>query len=387
MGAPIHQSAQTEGRKPVVDSRIKVSSPPSSSAASPKDGYRLVSRVYDAEPNPILSLEQRFLERLWPPIEELDVVDLGCGTGRWLTKLAEKAPRSLLGVDFSAEMLLQAKRKLGGTAGLVLADCRDLPLSRASADLILCSFVTSYLENLDAFAQQARRLLRRDGSVFLTDLHPDTSAALGWRRGFHANGSFVSIATHSRSVNQVLRSFETFGMQANAVLEPHFGDPERDLFKCAGKMDAFDAASGLPAIYILQLRLKPRRSISARRGAFARTLVKVSGARVALGPRESTQADVTIENGRIAILESNGGPSSGSAPHDNAQHRSKRLPPAARPCECSRSPGIRVVSTARQGRIQQFRRMGRRYSSSRVLTRPGASSCKQKHPPLVGWNS
>jgi cytosine/adenosine deaminase-related metal-dependent hydrolase/ubiquinone/menaquinone biosynthesis C-methylase UbiE len=316
VGAPIHQSAQTEGRKPVVGSRPKVSSSLSSSGVSPKDGYRLVSRVYDAEPNPILSLEQRFLERLFPPIKDLDVVDLGCGTGRWLTKLAEKGPRSLLGVDFSAEMLLQAKRKLGGSARLVLADCLDLPLPRASADLVLCSFMTSYLQDLDAFAQQARRVLRRDGSVFLTDLHPDTSAALGWRRGFHANGSFVSIATHSRSVKQVLRSFETFGMQANIVLEPHFGDPERDLFKRAGKMDSFDAASGLPAIYILQLRLKPRRSTSTRRGASARTLVKVSGARVALGPRESTQADVTIENGRIAILECNGGPSSGSTTHD-----------------------------------------------------------------------
>ena len=316
MGAPIHQSAQTEGRKPVAGSRIKVSSPPFSSGVSPKDGYRLVSHVYDAEPNPILSLEERFLERLFPPIKELDVVDLGCGTGRWLTKLAEKAPRSLLGVDFSAEMLLQAKRKLGSIASLVLADCRDLPLPRASADLILCSFVTSYLEDLSAFAQQARRVLRRDGSVFLADLHPDTSAALGWRRGFHANGSFVSIATHSRSLNQVLRSFETFELQANAVIEPHFGDPERDLFKRAGKMDSFDAAAGLPAIYILQLRLKPRRSISTRRGAFARTLVKVSGACVAMGPCESIQADVTIENGRIAILESNGGPSSGSTTHD-----------------------------------------------------------------------
>src|SRR5271154_3229526 len=148
VGAPIHQSAQTEGRKPVVGSRPKVSSSLSSSAVSPKDGYRLVSRVYDAEPNPILSLEQRFLERLFPPIKELDVVDLGCGTGRWLTKLAEKAPRSLLGVDFSAEMLLQAKRKLGSTARLVLADCLDIPLPRASADLILCSFVTSYLEKI-----------------------------------------------------------------------------------------------------------------------------------------------------------------------------------------------------------------------------------------------
>jgi cytosine/adenosine deaminase-related metal-dependent hydrolase/SAM-dependent methyltransferase len=304
LGAPIHQSAQTEGRKPLVGSRAKASHPASASDVSPKDGYRLVSCAYDAEPNPMLLLEQRFLEQLLPPVKGLDVVDVGCGTGRWLARLAEKEPRSLLGVDFSAEMLLQAKRKLRGEAKLVLADCGNIPFSRFSADLILASFVTSYLEDLDAFAQQARRLLRADGSIFLTDLHPETTAALSWRRGFHTNGSFVSIATHLRPVNEVLRFFEKFGMGAEALLEPEFGVPERELFERAGKMDAFKSASGLPAIYILQLHLKPRRFSALRKTTAARTLVNVRGARVAFGPQESAQADLTIQDGRIALLES-----------------------------------------------------------------------------------
>ncbi len=315
MGAPIHQSPQTEGRKPVVGSRIKVSSTLSSSSVSPKDGYRLVSRVYDAEPNPILPLEQRFLERLLPPIDGLDIVDLGCGTGRWLARLAAKSPRSLVGVDFSIEMLCQAKRKLGNAANLVLADCASLPFPRSSANLILCSFVTSYLEDLHAFAQQARRLLRSDGSIFLTDLHPETTAALGWRRGFHANESFVPIATRSTPVDKVLRSFELVGMEAKALLEPHFGDPEREIFKRTVKMDAFNAASGLPAIYMLQLCVKPRRSSPSKKKPPARILVNLRGARVALGPQESAQANLLIENGRIAQLKSERKRSLESAAH------------------------------------------------------------------------
>jgi cytosine/adenosine deaminase-related metal-dependent hydrolase/2-polyprenyl-3-methyl-5-hydroxy-6-metoxy-1,4-benzoquinol methylase len=315
VGAPIHQSAQTQGRKPVASPRVKVPHSLSSSGVSPKDGYRQVSHLYDAEPNPILSLEQRFLERLLPPVNGLDVIDLGCGTGRWLARLGEKSPRSLVGMDFSAEMLLQAKRKLGGAANLVLADCSNVPFPRASADLILCSFVSSYLEDLDVFAQQSRRLLRSDGSIFLTDLHPETSAALGWRRGFHANGSFVSIATRAVPIDKMLRSFELVGMEAKVLLEPPFGDPECEVFKGAGKLDAFQSASRLPAIYILQLRLKPRRSASSRKTAAPRMLVNVRRARIALGPRESAQADVTIEDGRIALLKSNGPQSSPPATH------------------------------------------------------------------------
>lgn len=333
MGAPIHQSPQTEGREPVVDfsgSPVKcrtgngpsrpaarASCAPAASGLSPREGYRLVSSVYDLEPNPILSLEQRFLEQLLPPVKGLDVVDLGCGTGRWLAKFAEKAPRSLVGMDFSAEMLAQAKLRLGTSASLVLADCSNLPFPRSSANIIVCSFLISYLPDLDTFAYQIRRLLRPGGSIFLSDLHPATSASLGWRRGFNVDGSFVDIATHLRPIKDVLRSFETLGIDTKALFEPHFGAFERELFNKAGKMGAFDAASGLPATYIAQLRLRPRRpyprgknprsanlAIGVPQAASRGTLDNFIGAQIALGPQEAIRANLTIENGRITLLQS-----------------------------------------------------------------------------------
>jgi cytosine/adenosine deaminase-related metal-dependent hydrolase/SAM-dependent methyltransferase len=269
---------------------------------SPRDGYRLASHVYDAEPNPILSLEQRFLARLLPPVAGLDVVDLGCGTGRWLAQLSSQAPRSLVGVDFSPEMLAQAKHKLGDVAKWVVADCSDLPFPRSSADLILCSFLVSYVQDLAKFAEQVRRLLRSGGVIFITDLHPATTSKLGWRRGFHVDGSFIDIATYSRPIQQILSPFENLGIQADAVLEPQFGDSEFHVFKRAGKTEAFHAASGHPAIYVLQLSLKRHRHLRARKKVAARTLKYLAGARVALGANESAPVDVSLEDGRIAFL-------------------------------------------------------------------------------------
>jgi hypothetical protein len=49
---------------------------------SPSEGYRVWASSYDREANPMLSLEQRILATLLPPVAGLDVVDLGCGTGR-----------------------------------------------------------------------------------------------------------------------------------------------------------------------------------------------------------------------------------------------------------------------------------------------------------------
>jgi cytosine/adenosine deaminase-related metal-dependent hydrolase/SAM-dependent methyltransferase len=306
LGAPIHQSPQAEGRKPLVGSRgaVPVSPLAPTTGLPARDGYRLASGVYDAEPNPMLALEERFLEKLLPAVDGLDIVDLGCGTGRWLAKLADKDPRSLVGVDFSPEMLSEAKRKLGGVANLVVGDCADLPLPRCSADLILCSFLTSYQRDLDGFSRQVRRTLRPGGRVFLTDLHPETTTALGWRRGFHVGGSFVDIATYSRSVGEILLSFEALSLELEASLEPRFGEPEREIFERAGKIGSFTAAAELPVIYILQLRLKPNRAPSRRKTTPARTLTHLAGARIALGPQESIYANVAIEDGRIALLES-----------------------------------------------------------------------------------
>jgi cytosine/adenosine deaminase-related metal-dependent hydrolase/SAM-dependent methyltransferase len=315
LGAPIYQSPQAKGRKPLGRDHITSSSSLSGAGVSPKDAYRLASHAYDAEPNPMLSLEHRFLEGLLPPVAGLEVVDLGCGTGRWLATLASKTPRTLVGVDFSAEMLAAAKRKLGDRVKLVVADCDNLPFPRSSADLILCSFLASYVQDLLRFAEQVGRLLRPGGVIFLSDLHPATTSKLGWRRGFHVDGAFIDIATETRPIHQILSAFEDLGIQADAVLEPQFGDAEFELCKRAGKTETFHAASGQPAIYILQLSLKRRRLLKPKKTSAARTLNYLSGARVALGANESTPASISIQDGRITFLGRNGNPTDGHAAH------------------------------------------------------------------------
>ena len=59
------------------------------------------AEVYDTQPNPLLALEERVLGPMMPDVRGLDVLDAGCGTGRWLERLADRSPRSLLGVDIS----------------------------------------------------------------------------------------------------------------------------------------------------------------------------------------------------------------------------------------------------------------------------------------------
>ena len=81
--------------------------------------YDRLACSYDSQPNPLLVLEERYLERLLPELENRDLLDIGCGTGRWLAQFIHQRPRSITGIDISTPMLEMAAAKIGSAATLV----------------------------------------------------------------------------------------------------------------------------------------------------------------------------------------------------------------------------------------------------------------------------
>lgn len=269
---------------------------------SPLEGYRLWSRIFDHSPTPMQVLEQRFLQPLLPSCAGLDVLDLGCGTGRWLQPLSAEHPSTLTGIDSSPEMLDRAARKLGPRARVMLASCDALPLPRASADIALCSFALSHVEDIRLFAAEAARVLRTGATLFVTDLHPGTVSLFGWRRGFRLDGVHVDIRMKCRSLEEITSSLCDAGFRSALQLEIPFGAPEREVFQKAGKNDVFDSVRHYPAIYILQFTRRnsaPRtRRVARVRGA----LRAVTGARVAFGPSEAARVDLGVSTIRDRSL-------------------------------------------------------------------------------------
>jgi len=250
----------------------------------------------------MVSLEQRILGPLLPPLVDRDVVDLGCGTGRWLKALQGAGARSLLGMDFSPEMLRVAKSKLAGVADLACADCGSASLEANSADVILANFVLSYVENVTGLVETASRALRPGGSIFITDIHPETAASRNWKRGVHGERGFREIRTQQRRIEEIISVFEKANLNVALVLEPQFGDEERLIFEKNGKQEYFNQIRELPAIYILQL-CAPEQSTS--RGLpknTATTITSLRGARFALGPSDSFSGEMRISNSCIERL-------------------------------------------------------------------------------------
>lgn len=212
------------------------------------------AEVYDHQANPLLALEERSLPTLLPSVTGSDVLDAGCGTGRWLTRLESLVPNSLTGTDCSPAMLERARQKVSPDTALQLGYATSLPGSNSSSDLILASFVLSYIDDLKAFAKECARILRPGGHLLLCDMHPNTAARRGWVRAFQAGDTKLTLSSVRRFLPLILTTFAQSGFRLIQLIEPCFGEPERQLFTEAGKLSDYTNLTNVPALYLLKLQ-------------------------------------------------------------------------------------------------------------------------------------
>ena len=262
--------------------------------------FDLWAQVYDTQSNPLLMLEERSVTPLLPHLSGGDLLDVGCGTGRWLTRLEEMNPASLTGTDCSTSMLERARAKTRATTTLEQRESPTLPGEDTSKSFVLASFVLSYLNDLRGFASECARVLRPDGWVLLSDMHPVTAAQRGWTRSFRVEGEKFEIAVHSRSLGEIVSAFQYYGFEVRVLIEPCFEEPERSIFEDAGKLTEFEELGGVAAIYVLKLQ-KRRRGQTMRASHWGSTL-QLTNARIGLGPATSREGAILIEGGRVASI-------------------------------------------------------------------------------------
>jgi len=221
---------------------------------SAKEGYRLWAATYDDDPNPLLALEERGVFPILPGLRYKDALDVGCGTGRWLQTFLSLGARSVLGVDYSAEMMVRAAGKPVLRNRLVLGDCLALPLRARVADVVVCSFVVGHVLKLRTFASELSRVSRLHADVFITEMHPDAQAS-GWRCAFRRGNKTVEVSGLTHTPADLRKTFESEGFELVLCRDLRLGEPERRIFAKAGKGHLFEAACSLPAVLVLQFRL------------------------------------------------------------------------------------------------------------------------------------
>jgi len=104
------------------------------------------------------------------------ILEVGCGTGRWLDDLAPE-DRHLYGLDLSRGMLNEARGRCH-LLHLVQGRGGQLPFPSETFDLVFCVNAIHHFDDPAGFVRESRRLVRPDGVVAVvgSDPHDDRGA-------------------------------------------------------------------------------------------------------------------------------------------------------------------------------------------------------------------
>jgi malonyl-CoA O-methyltransferase len=152
----------------------------------------------------------------------------------------------VFGVDACREMVLKAERKPGLGGRSALADIRRVPLRDDAVDVSICSFTMGYVSSPGPVMQELARVSRQ---VIVSDFHPNAARA-GWIRSFRAGDRIYQLLHHEHSIAELDECARAAALLPMWRVEASLAEPEREIFRRAGKENAFDNACLVPAVLI-----------------------------------------------------------------------------------------------------------------------------------------
>ena len=108
------------------------------------------------------------------------ILDMGCGTGVWLDRLASAYGIQGIGVDISRLSVAEAAKRSGHLNRYACAEGSRLPLLAESFDLVLSLDVLEHVPNQSACLGEMCRALREGGRLFLWSINKRQRFTWNW---------------------------------------------------------------------------------------------------------------------------------------------------------------------------------------------------------------
>jgi ubiquinone/menaquinone biosynthesis C-methylase UbiE len=162
------------------------------------------------------------------------ILDAGCGSGPLVAALRDRGA-IVTGIDKSAGMLEQARRRLGDNADLQVAELGSpLPFPDGEFDDVTASLVLHYLQDWGPALDELRRVLKPSGRLIVSVNHPfaenlwhrqarlepDYLATYNYVVEWTADGQTAVLRFWSRPLHAMTDAFIAAGFQISVISEP-----------------------------------------------------------------------------------------------------------------------------------------------------------------------
>ena len=172
------------------------------------------------------------------------ILDAGCGSSPLFAALRDRGA-IVTGIDKSAGMLEQARRRLGDDADLQVAELGSpLPFPDDTFDDVTASLVLHYLEDWGPALAELRRVLKPGGRLIVSvnhpfaenlwhreaGLEPDYFATYDYVAEWTVDGQIALLRFWTRPLHAMTGAFTAAGFRISVISEPDPVPEARELF-------------------------------------------------------------------------------------------------------------------------------------------------------------
>lgn len=183
--------------------------------------YNKWASSYDADKNVTRDLDALVMRRAGLALAGKDVLELGSGTGKNTSFLAEQA-RHVIAVDFSEGMIARAHQRIvTNNVNFVKHDvCDTWPVPSASVDFVVANLILEHVHDLAPVFFEAARVLRPNGQFYFCELHPYRQLVGGQANFVDPDtGQAVMVTAHVHTVSEYVMSGIEAGFSLRSIGE------------------------------------------------------------------------------------------------------------------------------------------------------------------------
>jgi malonyl-CoA O-methyltransferase len=183
-------------------------------------GYDCWALSYD-DGDPSTWLDEPFLLNQLKPFPGCRILDVGCGTGRYLRRLAPGLYR-ITAVDLSRGMLHRAWRDIERRQEIswVQASVTCLPFQCGLFDRVMSGLVLDHIEKPEHLFEQIAVVLKPKGRAIVTAVHPDMQRLTGADIELTSNEGSMRITGYLHEVRDLVVAAQDAKLTVECVEEP-----------------------------------------------------------------------------------------------------------------------------------------------------------------------